>query len=431
MRLLSVTAVLLTALVSFAGCSVKSGQSGIPSDQYNKLVQKYNSLKDDAYASDLASRNEAEAMMELDQAVKQFLSTRSDSDFKSANTKLKKVEDSLIQQLKAIQDTNSLYKYEHTQTSHAAGLQASYIARGEALDGIRRLLVDAYKPEAPSVARQGPTAQMGPPVVAKIEPPLTAQMGIPNRVELTPQEKITGNLNRGGGVSLDRSGNVHTFNSRSEVMDEARRLQLDSEAVEDNYDMAARTGGLVGLAPSENDLSATMVNVFGHIKANINSNMDDLELGLVLDYSGSMSNKISNVIENLGKIVASLDAVRQSGRNVKIGIVTFGAPGRELVNLPLTANMVAVQAKLKDLLDRYPNEQHSVDPGESSYHGLAKAASGLAWSSKNRKIILVTDEPSYEVRTGDKSYVANAEAALKSQGIQTTIYTILVPRNGM
>ena len=111
-----------------------------------------------------------------------------------------------------------------------------------------------------------------------------------------------------------------------------------------------------------------------------------------------MSNDIDGVDQGLVEITESLKAIRKnSGRSVKVGISTFGAPGRENLELPLEGNLVVVGDKLKELLKNYSILTHSTDPGEASYHGLKLVADKFEWHSRNRMVILITDEEAYEL----------------------------------
>jgi len=160
----------------------------------------------------------------------------------------------------------------------------------------------------------------------------------------------------------------------------------------------------------------------------------DLELAFVIDSSLSMADDMQGVIDGLVDISQSLQAVRNSGRAVKIGIVLFGKRPFEHVALDFTSDMNVVETKLKQILEEYiAGKKSTQDPGEDCYHGLCKTAEGLSWRSSNRMAVVITDEPANELcevydqglKNENIACVNRAEQLLKAAGIQTSVYTIV------
>lgn len=250
---------------------------------------------------------------------------------------------------------------------------------------------------------------------------------VPKKIELNERDKeIARGVGKAGGFARDGRGVLVPLADSAAIERHATTNGFNGRAAADGAKMASRTGGAVSFAPAAKDIPKAVVDVIAHIKPQLNTNTDDLELALVIDYSGSMSDKIEATLKGLKEVVESLKNVIASGRNVKVGLVTFGAPGKERIELDFTRNMVVVQQELDRLFREYRTKSHSTDPGEASIHGLEIAAKKLSWKSKNRMAIAITDEPSQEIQQGDTKYVDSVFELLKVGGIQSRIYTIVV-----
>lgn len=243
------------------------------------------------------------------------------------------------------------------------------------------------------------------------------------KIDLTQDERTFSGLAPAGGsgIARDSSGQPVTLRSKDEVIQYGVSRGYKAVVVDNAVQISSRNSGVVGFAESSKELVQTLEDQVGHMKSMMNHNSDDLELVLAIDYSGSMSNNIQSVISDLQKLVDSMSNITHSGRGVKIGIVTFGKPGKEKMNLQLTSNLSEVQATLATLLSRYSLDEHSIEPGEACYHGLACAADQIEWRSSNRQIILITDESSHELESGDTAYVSSTETKLQSCRVYPTI----------
>ena len=142
---------------------------------------------------------------------------------------------------------------------------------------------------------------------------------------------------------------------------------------------------------------------------------------LVLDYSGSMSNNIVSLIEGLGIFITSLQNVKDSGRAVKIGVVTFNVPNNSQIQLDLRSDSNSILSKLEQLLTDYQANATSIFPGEASYYGILKAKD-LNWRSQNRQIIVITDEESHLLATGQTQKVTD----IQTQMAGFNIYPVIV-----
>lgn len=434
-------AVATFAIVALMGCSVETKQpqsSGVSEEKYNELVRNYNSTVSSAHALQLNSSELNDKLIELDRSIVDF-----NSDIKANETLTvcypanlaafrKKYENviAIIHQLevltrqqyiKLISNADNVFQSPAAQKQYLETQRGNFAIQGNSLDGIRTLVTNAYLAAVKADLAKYTGA------VQSCATSTAARPVVEKQIELTSEETIVSQTTSNGGF-YRQNGKVVVLNSAQAVEQNAISLGLSSQAARSSFQMSNSTGGVVGLAKSSDDLAQTIQDMFGHIKAQINSNTDDLEVVFAIDYSGSMSDDIRSVITNLTKITQSLVAVQKSGRNVKIGITTFGLIGRESVNLNLTSDLSQVSIVLKDLLDNYDREQHSDDPGEGSYSGLRLAADRIVWSSQNRKIILITDEPSKEIEMKMDTVINQAQAALKRNSVQTSIYTIVVGR---
>lgn len=248
------------------------------------------------------------------------------------------------------------------------------------------------------------------------------------RIRLGEEEQEFAQVEIGRAAVRNSAGQVLQLNTTEEAVEYASRNGYDTRATEDMWQVSAKTGGVLSFASNKEELSGSILDHLGHMKNRMNANRGNLDLAFVLDYSGSMSDDIQSVIDSLEDITRSLDRVVDSWRTARVAIVTFGQPGRELVNLNFTTDMNQVLAKLQELREGFSSGNHSVDPGEACYHGIHCSATQLNWSAENRMSLVITDEPSYEARTNDQAKIDTALKAMKSNGIEGMIYTIITSR---
>lgn len=232
----------------------------------------------------------------------------------------------------------------------------------------------------------------------------------PKAIALTEAEQSIGQVSQGGGLWIGKEGKVQSGSSAS-FETEASARGFSRAVVTDAVKMAESFNGVAAMACTERDLVAALNAQIGHMKTVANRNSDDFEVVLAVDYSGSMGNNIRAVIEGLQSFVNELTNVRQAGRAVRVGIVTFGEPSKERIELELTENMVAVSARLSVLLRKFGSNTHSTQIGEASHHGLLKSTE-MNWASPNRQIILITDEPSYSLQSKHFAFIREVEQKL-------------------
>ncbi len=297
-------------------------------------------------------------------------------------------------------DANVDAVYQNPQPNHEqiAGFKKLLLAKGNQLVGVRSLL-NTHAAQLRSRYTMVLTA-------SKLPPPEAAKP-----IVLRPEEKPVANVGGGSGVVRGDDGKVEVFKDEAAIVDYAGNHNFSRPAASAAYRMSSPTGGLMTFAADGKKLTQSAIDMFSHMKTKMNTNTDGLEVVFVLDYSGSMSNKIKSVIEGLVQMVDSLDNIKVTGRDIKIAITTFGYPGKEKIDLDLTQNLASVSTKLRDLLKDYPTAQHSVDPGEASYNGLKKAVDGISWKSANRMAIVITDEPAWELELAQDADIRAAQAA--------------------
>lgn len=245
-------------------------------------------------------------------------------------------------------------------------------------------------------------------------------------IELDDEEEEFARVGSGKGAVRDSNGEVRELKDIEEAKNYAVSNGFSQAAAEDMWKASASTGGVLSFAGDQSGLRQAILDHLAHMKQKMNSNTGDLDLVFVVDISGSMGDDIEAVINGLVEINRSLDRVVDSYRNVRVAIVTFGKPGREVVNLPFTSSRLTVESALNKILrDFRSGGSHSTDPGEACYHGMNCAATQLSWNARNKMAITITDEPSYEERTGDTATINTALRNLSSNGIDTSIYTIV------
>lgn len=430
-----------------AGCGLKT-ESGTSTSSYNNLLTEYNALLKTSYALQTKSEAEETQLQDLDDSLQTFstkaekirsmansLDDTSDPNapaqiaaeltdlnvqMGTINTKLSKLEQSVLAQVQALADNApNVYSYGKTKQSSLTQEKTRLNRKSRILTGVASL-----------VAQERNSTFADASLKLRLH---AASLGVKAPTVPAPQIKETKrdtevkSVARGSrGFVRDSRNQVIALSTKQEIVDFARANGINENAASDAYEICFDNGGAVSFAPNKANLPNVISDTVSHFKPTLNANFDDLELAFVIDYSGSMSDDIEAVIKGLVDIVKEMENIRSASRNVKIAIVTFGEPGKEKVELDLTSDLTAVRETLTNLLALYPRNQHSTDPGEASYHGMNIAADKIKWSSRNRMSIVITDEEAYEIRTGDRSYVNAVNQKLSNKGIQNHIYTILV-----
>ncbi|MDA9189542.1 VWA domain-containing protein, partial [bacterium] len=396
---------LLAVLLALFSCTDSEEVKGVSVDSYNDLVKKHNdllrtknSIRNGAWMASNSYADYISATQDMNIELEEFSSNvleyfrLDDSDkranyqslkysFERSNRTIIKAQSVLIEQYNELRE---LAPKVYNNSSYFSNLR-SYKARGLSLSGILAehqalwtLVTTSYKKAGGKASKQ---------------------------IELEQHEEhiAQADSSQGAGLGISDSGEIVVF-TPEEFKQEASDRGFSNVVIEDTQTIAKQMNGVAGMACSDDDLVNVMNNLVSHMKSKANANSDDLEIVLVVDYSGSMDNNIKTVINHLQKFVQSLRNVINSGRQVRVGIVTFGNAGQEKIDLDLTSNFSSIQSTLTKLLDHYAQNNHSTNPGEASYYGLDKSAE-LSWRSKNRQVIVITDEESYSLQNGNQAYV--------------------------
>ena len=432
-----------------AGCAIHDDKTS----DYNALVEKYNTLMTASHAVQVQSQKEEKELQELDDLLGEFTKTakalrssfawlsditdpaQADVPLRNAeeidaltlqiNTRIARLEQVILAEMSALYDNAGyVYKYTVTNQSEIQSERNRLTKKTRVLQGLWNLVNDD---RLALIAETSTRLKMA---------SARAKMPLPNVGTKVPEIKLSKRdeevkLNvtgRSGGFTRDSRNQIQSFDTVHSAIAYASQNGFSTAAAEDAYKLAAQTRGMMSFSRGQKELPVAINDMVSHFKPQMNFNSDDLELAFVIDYSASMSDDIEAVIKGLLDIVKEMENVKAAGRTVKIGIVTFGEQGKEKVNLDLTSNLNHVNDTLRQLLADYRSNQHSTDPGEASYHGMALAAEKLSWRSKNRMSVAITDEESYEVHTGQQSFVNETIKKLSDRGIQNHIYTIVVSR---
>ncbi len=410
----------------------------------DELTKKFNKLLTASHELESATFEESRLIIQVDDRLKEFTESaqefsrdclipasfsKSACDLALSTISIRKsnvsislsfLEVKFLEVLKELdENVDFVYMFKDDNHNTLSKYKTAMALKGNKLDGVRRLL-DAHQDQLDKQYRAKLIATNQP-------PPTPAQQ---SQITLRPEEKQIAGTQSSGGVVRSSGGQINVLSNHQQVVDYAKQNGFNATATEAGYKMSSQTGGLIAFATDNKTLPKAISDMFSHMKGKIN-NTDDLEVAFVIDYSGSMSDDIDGVIKGLVEIVKDLENVRQN-RNVKIAVLTFGAPGKEKVNLDFTSNLVTVRYTLESLLQNYSRDNHSTDPGEASYHGLELASKMSSWSSRNRMAIVITDEPAWELEQGGglyqygQKFVDGVFSTLKKGGIQTSIYTIIV-----
>lgn len=445
---------LLTLLaVALVGCAIPvtpPANTGSV-DDYNRLVERYNHLLSLASAAHLQAEVEVLELEDLDRTLFAYaesakaVSAAADELVRpgttpapdalvkqvqkmatlhqTALTKISTLEQKILGLWDKLSETAPiLYQQGEAKQNELVAQKRRYERLGGVLTGIRNLLLQdnelsiAYaKTRAAEYAR----------ATGKPAPEISL---IPKIVPTARDTEVASNVGSNLGFARSPNGTLIPLADAKSVADFARNNGYSVKAAEDGIALSSKTGGRLSFAKDANSLPSSISDTISHFKQQLNANAGALEIAFVIDYSGSMHDDIQGVIKGLLSIVKELENVKRTGRDVRIGIVTFGEPKKELVEQDLTNDMVKTAATLERLLSEYRTKNHSTDPGEASYHGMALAAKALSWKSENRMSIVITDEESYELRTGMTQFVDDTLASLAANRIQNRIYTLVVPQ---
>jgi Mg-chelatase subunit ChlD len=139
----------------------------------------------------------------------------------------------------------------------------------------------------------------------------------------------------------------------------------------------------------------------------------EVELGFVLDTTGSMAEEISAVKATIQKVAATLGA---DGATVKVGLVEYKDRSDEFVTrvYPMTSDLAKFSRDVDHL-----SAGGGGDYPESVNEGLHVALSGLDWggSSAVKMAVLVGDAPPHLDYPGDYDYARDMKDA-SHRGIQ-------------
>ena len=353
------------------------------------------------------------------ESVKAFLESGHPESYKSSKELFQKGKEQILQaenSLKALSDT-IYYNPYISETEKQKKLQSiDDLKKMLNLKGVlleHQMLWDSIKQESePKPSKTETTVPENPPEGDK-------------HIQLRAEEVTVSQLFFGGGIRQNAQGHIETLNTPDQIRAAAAAAGgFRSEAIDDALLMAQEMNGIMGMAcvgNDKSDLIPVLNNIVGHMKKQANNNTDDLEISLALDYSGSMNNNIVSLIEGLSVFITSLQNVQASGRAVKIGIVTFNISDNSQIQSDIDSNLNNILTELEQLLDDYAANNRSMDPGEASYYGILKAKD-LSWRSQNRQIIVITDEESYLLATGQIQKVED----IQNQMAGFNIYPVIV-----
>lgn len=138
-----------------------------------------------------------------------------------------------------------------------------------------------------------------------------------------------------------------------------------------------------------------------------------VDLVLVIDTTGSMSDKIEGVLTTCGDFLDNFDAL---GLDYRVGIVAFGdltVPDDRIVATPFMTKLEMIKKTLRKI----PRYSGGGNEGESSLEAL-HAALGMACRPEAVKVcILITDEPALQ----GKHSPQNTTAKLKEREVITYV----------
>ena len=459
---LSLYSLILGIAALTPACVDNKSTGGVDVDQHNDLVAKYHALIKSAGALHLNVNEEIELIEELEDALARYNALHT-SLYQKSNTLLDRstpatfvangqeiiesvesftllAKDEVVAKISELErnllitldrlDANAPNNMKSSLsttwiTSNARSdvqLKGSYLAELKKLIyGDQLLLLNFIVSKITSAASN---LKLDPSIVDEI----IAAFNSPkkNQIQLNEEEEeIASSTESGNSAVYRQNGQTVVVTGENDIVNFASSNGFNVEAAKDAFSMASNSNGIIGFARSEEEVASAVQQVLGHIKNAMNQNADKLELIFALDISGSMEGDIEDVVNNLVSITDSLSAVQSAGREVKIGIVTFGKPSLEKVTLALTNNLVEVRQKLRWILNNFNSIKHHTDDGEASYYGLNLASKSFSGTSSNTEVVLITDEEAYSRVVNDSAYIQRVESNLRRNKIDVTVYPII------
>lgn len=194
-----------------------------------------------------------------------------------------------------------------------------------------------------------------------------------------------------GIVSVDENGNPHTYGV--EELNAAYGGTFDQSAFDDFKVYADKTGGTFGFCPQADHLPKVMDQIFESI---MNQAAAETDVALVLDVTGSMTDEIDSVKENL---VTLIERFQTAGRSdIKISLLIYRDAGDEFVNKviqDMTSDLQSLGEQVKTI---------TVDGGgdhpEAVLDAIEVAGASLSWRPlAARNMIIIGDAPGHTTST--------------------------------
>lgn len=237
--------------------------------------------------------------------------------------------------------------------------------------------------------------------------------------EINKMERETlGKLEPGNIITVDLNGKPVVT-----TPDNERKFTqgFDTGTVQTYRDMAAKTGGIMGLYNGPETLTPVAKNVFDHILSSAKSD-DRIDITLLLDTTESMLKDIDEVKTNLINFISDIQKNEFGG--IRVAVVEFRDSSSGFVNridTDFTSNLDSVKKILENI---------STGGGRDIPEAVLDALDitrGLSWDEKAKQkvTIVIGDAPPHPTTLDMKRSIGDVVHDFASGGIKITIYPLL------
>lgn len=197
--------------------------------------------------------------------------------------------------------------------------------------------------------------------------------------------------------------------------------KYDERTAESFLDIAESTGGKNLVSKAPDDLPDQIIRAINHFTEGYDG--DDLDLIFVIDSTGSMSDDIDYVKQELKSI---LRTITDQFQRANIGIVLYKDKGDDFITkgFPFTEDLNRIKLQIDSIRPRGGG-----DKPEAIIDALYYAIEEYNWTAGKRVVMLMGDAPPHDfsVHTEPKLGMNDIYKAATRHDIKIQIYTITVP----
>lgn len=417
---------LVAALISLSmlltiGCDKKEDASSTA--DYNQMVEKYN---------DLVKKYNAQTGRNV----------KSDSAIQLATLNLKELDEAVLEYRNALEITYRLVDTKQCRDASSTidgvlkdkleviTTKANSLAQGTLVKALNRMAGDlsSYKDDSHDGVRAN---------IMTIKEQMNSGLTGIKSFALFSHNELIGEYNEScvrertatvsrpdisedSVVTVDKGGRREIIN-RDELITRYRGTYSEN-AYKHFSDIASGSGGFVGFSPTPEMFSQTVDVVLQSILEKSGSQTD---VAIVLDTTSSMSDDISNVKRNMGRLLEKLKE-KSSSIGLRLSLILYRDKGDDyLVRIAqdFTSDITIIDTAIQTV-----TVAGGGDEPEAVVDALDKTMRDLSWrSSASRSVVLIGDAPGHPSSHSGLSTTALVDN-YKRAGLGIIVYPILVSK---